>query len=334
MIDKYNRDINYLRISITDRCNLRCAYCMPNGAEFIPMSEILTYEEIIRIVKQAAKLGIKIIKITGGEPLVRKDCASLIKMLKDIDGIEKVTMTTNGLLLAENIDDLIKAGLDAINISIDTLDPLVYKKLTGVDACDKLKALINKLSEYDIKIKLNAVSIDMVNFANKYGLSLDKNYWVDLIEIAKDYKIDVRFIEMMPIGYGKTFKTVNHDIFLNEIKKVYPNIEPDNTIHGYGPAVYYKIKGFKGSIGLISAIHGKFCDKCNRIRLSSTGQIKACLCYRENRDLKSILRSNEDDIDLKIYTALKKAIYEKPIAHIFEKESEITETDNMSKIGG
>lgn len=318
MKDSYNRDIHYMRISITDRCNLRCKYCMPSGIDKTSMKEILTYEEIIEIVKNASKIGIKYIKITGGEPLVRKGCMDLIKEIKSIPGIEKVTITTNGILLEQYLEDLIKVKIDGINISLDTLDRKQYEDITGFDKLEQVLSSIKKATQYNIPIKINAVSLPNINYHK-------------LIELTKDNPIDLRFIEMMPIGEGKNFDIFNHQQLFQSINNEYHLIK-DNSIHGYGPAVYYKINDYKGSIGFISAIHGKFCDSCNRIRLTSQGYLKTCLCYKNDMNLKEILRHNHHDQD--ILNALKQAIMNKPKAHCFEDINHITEKDDMSKIGG
>ena len=252
MIDRYGRTIDYLRISVTDRCNLRCRYCMPEGIESVPMRQILTFEEIRSVVQAAAANGIRHIKLTGGEPLVRKGLPDLVRILKAVDGIEKVTLTTNGVLLGLYLPELIGAGLDAVNISLDTTDRQKYKELTGSDELNTVMSAIHIANELDIRVKVNAVSLDL-------GEANIRN----LIEIARQDPIDVRFIEMMPIGFGKNFETVNHRDLFKKLETMYSGIMIDEREHGFGPAVYYKIPGYLGSIGLISAIHGKFCSTCN-----------------------------------------------------------------------
>lgn len=333
MKDGYGREIEYMRISITDRCNLRCQYCMPHGIDAVAMEEILTYEEILQVVKVAATLGIKYIKITGGEPLVRKGCIDLIRDIKAISGIEKVTITTNGVLLKHYMNDLIEAGIDGINVSIDTLHPQLYEKLTGFSVLNDVLETVKTLSFYHIPIKINAVSLDLKDFGKKHGIQVKNEDYIDLIELARNYQIDVRFIEMMPIGYGKQFQTMNHQEFLEILKQHYPSLTLDHQQHGYGPAVYYHVDGFQGSIGLISAIHGKFCDSCNRIRLTSQGYLKTCLCFHTGSDLREILRhSSQVEKDLK--QALVESILHKPKAHCFENIEDITETNDMVSIGG
>ena len=327
--DSYGRTIEYMRISITDRCNLRCRYCMPDGAKWIPMSEILTYEEIERICREAVRIGITRFKITGGEPLVRKGCADLIRMIRQIPGTEEVTMTTNGVLLGENLEDLLAAGLDAVNISLDTSSRCNYEEITGKDKLQSVLEGIQVAVEAGIRVKINSV------------LQKDQNdaEWGQLIGLAKDQPIDVRFIEMMPIGYGKQFETIYNEDIQKKIREIYPDLEEDTRVHGNGPAIYYHIPGFKGSIGFISAIHGKFCDKCNRIRLTSQGMIKPCLCYGKSYNLKEVLRDSGEKIgteDMKrmLKQRLETAILEKPEQHCFEHLDDITEKKDMIQIGG
>ena len=322
MLDQYGRNIDYLRVSITDRCNLRCQYCMPDGVELTAMESVLTYEEIEQICEKAAKLGIKKIKVTGGEPLVRLGCADLIGKLKKIPGIEQVTLTTNGVLLGKYLDELLENGLDAVNISLDSLKRDVYHKITGRDELERVLESVEKAAASRIRVKVNAVLQRDVNGEE----------WEELILLAKKYPLDVRFIEMMPIGFGKQFEPVYNEELLRKLEERYPGLEADNRIHGNGPAIYYQIPGFKGSIGFISAIHGKFCGQCNRIRLTAQGRLKPCLCYGESVDLREALRGRSDD--MQIEKLLQSAIQKKPKQHCFEIIEEITEEAPMIGIGG
>ena len=313
MRDQYQRDIDYIRISVTDRCNLRCTYCMPEGIHLTSMSELLTFEEIVQVVGAGAELGIRHVKLTGGEPLLRRSLPTLVQMLKNIDGIEQVTMTTNGILLKEHLPALLKAGLDAVNISLDSTDR------------DTFRNAIDAACASGIRTKINAVSLNLGEEA----------IW-NLIDLAKDRPLDVRFIEMMPIGHGKDFPVYSHTKMLEQFRERYPDLTADKAMHGFGPAVYYHIPGYQGSIGLISAIHGKFCDKCNRIRLTSTGFLKGCLCYNTGADLREILRANEaeDEKRRHLTETMEAAIYAKPRAHCFESAGDVTERATMNEIGG
>ena len=250
MKDLQGRDINYMRISITDRCNLRCKYCMPDGIELLPMNEILTFEEILRVCEQAVGFGITRFKITGGEPLVRRGCADLIRKIKKLPGVEQVTMTTNGVLLSGYLDELLDVGLDSVNISLDTMNRGRFEEITGFDQLPEVLKSIDAAASSGLRVKVNAV------------LQKDKNAeeWKDILNIAEKQSIDVRFIEMMPIGKGRECDGISNDDLLREIQKQYPGVCKDDSVHGNGPAVYYHIPGFIGSVGFISAIHGVFCS--------------------------------------------------------------------------
>lgn len=345
MKDQYGRTIDYMRISITDRCNLRCRYCMPEGVELVSMEDILTYEEIERICRAAALEGIKKFKITGGEPLVRRGCIELVKKLKAIPGVEQVTLTTNGVLLEEYAVQLAEVGLDGVNISLDSLDAERYHWITGRDELNRVLQGIESALLAGLKTKINAVLQKEVN----------ETEWGALVELAKDRPLDVRFIEMMPIGYGREFRPIYNEDILQMLKEKYPQMESDTRIHGNGPAQYYRIPGFQGSIGFISAIHGKFCGNCNRIRLTSQGGLKPCLCYGESYDLRQVLRNEciepsgcrvdggrilsegtpEYEENVKgIREILREAITQKPKQHCFEQLQNITEDKRMVQIGG
>lgn len=358
MRDSFGRTIDYMRISITDRCNLRCRYCMPDGVECLPRREILSLEEIHAIGICAARLGIRHIKVTGGEPLVRKDCCELIQMLKSIPGIEKVTITTNGVLLEQYLEPLLKAGTDGINISLDTLDSSLYQKVTGVDCLESVLRVVERAAFLPIPVKINAVSIDFSTLAEGETALMEGEGGTGgledvrrLMELTRRYPVDVRFIEMMPIGYGKQFKTMNHQELLKSMHQMYPGLMEDSSAHGFGPAVYYRIPGALASVGLISAIHGKFCGDCNRIRLTSQGYLKTCLCYEDGVDLRAVLRQGldwagerghycwplspgDERIQKRLEEAICQAVAHKPSAHCFERPEMITESKNMIAIGG
>jgi len=325
MLDQYNRNIDYLRISVTDRCNLRCRYCMPDGIKLTTMAQVLTFEEITRIARAGASLGIRHVRLTGGEPLVRRGVTDLVRMLHNTDGIEEITMTTNGVLLAKYLDELIAAGLGAVNISLDSVDRETYERITGKDALEDVLAAVDAACRSGIPTKVNAVSLGLGEEAVR-----------GLIFLSKDRPLDVRFIEMMPIGYGKTFPVYSHQKLKALLQAWYPGLSEDHAVHGYGPAVYYRIPGYRGSIGLISAIHGKFCSSCNRVRLTSQGFLKSCLCYDHGADLREILRMDicDEKKDALLVETMRRAIYEKPEAHCFEEREMITECAPMSAIGG
>lgn len=325
--DKEGRSIDYLRISVTDRCNLRCCYCMPEGIKLLEMSDILSYEEIEHIVRVFAEEGISRLKVTGGEPLVRPGCPGLIKRLKSVPGIEEISITTNGILLKKNLDELKEAGLDGINISLDTLNREKYRKITGFDKLKEVLEAVDAAVDSGIRTKINTAVMK--------GINTDEI--LELARMAMDRALDVRFIEMMPIGYGSRFEYADNSYILAELKKEYPDMTGDSRRHGNGPAVYYSIPGFAGGIGFISAVSNKFCENCNRMRLTSTGVLKYCLCFEDGSELKSILRDNgmsESLKDERLREEFRRAMAKKPKEHCFEDRSRISETKEMFRIGG
>lgn len=325
MLDKFNRNIEYLRISVIDRCNLRCVYCMPEeGIECIPHEEILTYDEILKICNVVSELGIKKIKITGGEPLIRKDIVNLIRDIKNLDKIEQVTLTTNGILLYDMLDDLYDAGIDAINISLDTLERNNFKKITRRDGLEKVLKSIDKAYDLGIRVKINCLAIRDFNI----------DEIADIASFAEDRNIDVRFIELMPIGFGQKYKEIQSDEILSILENRFGKFETVTEKRGNGPAKYYRNKNLKGCIGFISAISHEFCESCNRIRLTSSGFLKLCLHYNKGIDLKEPIRNGISDEDLK--TLIHDTIWNKPLRHKFghaEGEQDI-EVKNMVQIGG
>ena len=253
MIDSSGREINYVRISVSDRCQLRCTYCMPEeGIELLSHSDMLTFDEIERLCRIFASLGINTIKITGGEPLCRKNVAQLIKNIKSIDGINEVTLTTNGLELARLWDNLCAAGLDAVNISLDTLDRELYSKITRRDRLEDVISSIRLTQQRGgIPVKINCVP-----------MMSDQLLW-DIAALAKEYPIHVRFIEMMPIGRGKQFQFISREETMQKLQEHFGSLTPVNDKLGNGPAEYYTLADFKGNIGFISALSHKFCERCN-----------------------------------------------------------------------
>lgn len=324
MIDNIGRDIDYIRISITDRCNMRCVYCMPEeGVESMRHEEILTFDEIIRIVKRLQKLGFRKVKVTGGEPLVRKGCVSLIRQIKEIPGIENITLTTNAVLLEENMAALYEAGIDGINISLDTLDRKEYESITNRDYLDRTLAGIKAAMKYpDINLKINCVPI-----------TEDTSRLIELARIAKENKIHVRFIEMMPIGLGKRFSCVREAAILEILEKEFGKAVPYEKKMGNGPGHYYAFEDFKGKIGFISAVSHKFCDKCNRVRLTSDGYLKACLQFQDGMSLRDLIRGGCTDEELD--EAIKSVLLHKPVGHHFEEvQMDEDELRLMAQIGG
>lgn len=326
MIDVCKRNIDYIRISVTDRCNLGCIYCMPvEGVKKLCHTDILTYEEIVRLCRCFTKLGINKIKITGGEPLVRKNIATLIGQIKELKGIKSVTLTTNGILLKEQMPDLIRAGLDGVNISLDTLNPLIYKKITRKDALQKVLEAIHESLQYpSLNVKINCVPLQETSNEDI----------ISIAGLAKNSRLKVRFIEMMPIGIGKNFSYFSEDKIIEVLQQAYGPLELTTTMLGNGPAHYYSLQGFEGKIGFISALSHQFCAECNRVRLTSDGFLKTCLQYAQGADLKAILRRNIDDSVLQ--QVMMETIYNKPVSHNFKQNynQEIFEQSQMHQIGG
>ena len=252
---------------------------------------------------------------------MRRRCVELISQIKALPGVEQVTMTTNGVLLSGYLDELLDAGLDAVNISLDTLDRRRFEEITGFDQLPEVLKSIDAATGSGLRVKVNAV------------LQKDKNAeeWQDILKIAEKQSIDVRFIEMMPIGKGRECDGISNDELLREIQKQYPGVCKDDSVHGNGPAVYYHIPGFSGSVGFISAIHGVFCSSCNRIRMTATGELKPCLCYRDTVSVRDAVRYGTDQ---EIREKLQEAVEMKPKQHCFDIEEDITEQHKMVQIGG
>lgn len=322
MIDGFYRKIDYIRLSVTDRCNLRCVYCMPpDGISCMDMGEILTYEELLRLSGIFASLGIRKVKITGGEPFVRRDICQLIERLKQLPGIEAVTLTTNGILAKHYLRQLKTIDIDGINFSLDTLDPKTFFKITGQNGLDTVRDTIYEALAIGIRnIKLNCVPMRGIN----------DNELPAIAALAKDNPIHVRFIEMMPIGYGKNFTVITEEEIQSALSKAYGPLLPLHGKYGNGPAHYYRIDGFQGHIGFISAMSHRFCGDCNRIRLTSDGQLKTCLFYENGLDLKKLLRSGQQDTY--IAEQIAQTISQKPAHH--DLQNEIPESKGMSQIGG
>lgn len=325
--DSYNRKINYLRVSVTDRCNMRCAYCMPpEGIKLIPHQEVLHYGEIREIVKAGALLGIKSIRLTGGEPTIRKDLSRLISMLKEVEGIEEVTLTTNALLLSKLAHEFKDAGLDRVNISLDSLKPERFSEITrGGDLKAVLEGIQAALDADLSPVKLNVVVIP--------GFNDDEIE--DMAALSIERPLHVRYIEFMPIGdqrLHKEKKYIKTAELVERLKKRYDLSGADKGA-GMGPASSYRIKGAKGTIGFISSISEHFCSTCNRLRLSSDGWLRSCLFNEKLAvDMKTPLRNGASLDDLK--ELFMKAAGIKPIGHELDTRGSLDFKRTMSQIGG
>lgn len=318
MLDRKGRNIEYLRVSLTDRCNLRCVYCMPEkGVEKKYHEDILRFEEVEKVITACAELGIRKVRFTGGEPLVMKGIDKLIRHTASMPYIDDISLTTNGILLADMAEDLKNAGLNRVNISLDTLRRDRFKSITRFGDIDKVFAAIEKcLSLNMVPVKINTVLMKGIN-DDEAG---------DFLKLTLDSPIQVRFIELMPIGEGEKYFN-ECGMKVEEIIERYPELVPVKDDGGV--ASVYKIPGSKGSVGLISPVSCKFCKDCNRIRLTSTGTIKPCLHSAEEINLKPYINDKKKLIDV-----IKDAVYNKPEEHHLETDKK-SDTDRMMyQIGG
>jgi len=326
MIDGQNRQIDYLRISLTERCNLRCRYCMPEkGVEDVGHNRVLTLEQIFRLVRVATQLGFHKVRLTGGEPLVRKNIIKLIGDIAGLPEIDDISITTNGILFADMAEKLKSAGLKRVNFSLDSLVNEKVSYITRGGQLAEVKRAIFKALELDMHpVKLNVVAIK--------GFNDDEI--LDIAQLAHDYPLHVRFIEFMPIG-DLSFYSQEKFISIDEIRaKIEQKYELSNgkDIMGSGPAKYYNIVGGQGSLGLISPISHHFCDKCNRIRLTADGRLRSCLYDSQEIDLKlALLNCNSDEQLLKLFT---KAIETKPGRHQMQEGWGSENRRKMFQIGG
>jgi len=323
LVDTYGRKINYLRISVTDRCNLRCIYCMPpEGIPSIPHADILRFEEIARIVRIAAEMGITKIRLTGGEPLVRRDIHHLVAMLTNTPGLVDIAMTTNGTLLARYAAKLKAAGLHRVNVSLDTLQPARYRTITRLgNLSDALAGIKAAQREGLLPVKINMVVIrgqnddEVVDFAKR---TLDG--W------------HVRFIEWMPLGTQRDLARngyVPTSEIRAQIEQALGTLQPSSVI-GSGPADVWRIPGASGTVGFISAISHHFCDRCNRLRMTAQGVLLPCLFAQKGIDIRTVLRSGASDARLK--ELLWQAVQRKPRGHGLAHGQ--ASTREMSRIGG
>ncbi|MBO4981203.1 MAG: GTP 3',8-cyclase MoaA [Lachnospiraceae bacterium] len=325
MTDGFGRTIDYLRISVTDKCNLRCRYCMPReGIALIPHRELLTLEEVYRVVRIMAGMGICKVRITGGEPLVRKNVTKLIKDIHGLPGMEEIAMTTNGVLLGEQVEELKAAGLTGVNISLDTLHPQTFERITGFDRHGQVMEAVEKVLEQGMKLKINCVPCR----------GLNDTELTELASLAKERPVDIRYIELMPVGCGRDFEGIPSHEILAGLEACYGKAQLSEEKRGNGPARYYDFPGFCGKVGFISPISHKFCGECNRVRLTAEGRLKLCLHYDRGLELKPLLRGGATDGDIR--HEVEEALQKKPKEHDFEHigEREGSEKRKMVQIGG
>ncbi|HWJ03173.1 MAG TPA: GTP 3',8-cyclase MoaA [Verrucomicrobiae bacterium] len=324
MQDQFERNIEYLRISITDRCNLRCSYCMPEtGVTWLSHGEILSYEEILRVIRIATTLGFAKFRITGGEPLVRKGIVPFLEQVSSVPGVKDLTLTTNGILLGGMADAIKLAGVNRVNISLDTLKPEKFHEITRGG---NLQAVLDGIHK-SLEAGLEPVKINMVVMKGFNDAELE-----DFVRLAENYPLHVRFIELMPVGASDQNRAGLITVDQMKARLGIGNLVPVREFQGAGPAQHFTGGGLKGSIGFISAISQHFCSQCNRIRLTADGMLKPCLHSRTDFDLRSLLRGGASEEEIK--QAMQNVVYEKPSRHNMTLEGWEGRTRVMSQIGG
>ena len=327
LTDMFARSISYLRISLTDHCNLRCQYCSPQEGQVVKLAneELLRYEEILRVVRIAVLLGIEKVRLTGGEPLVRREVLTFIQALAKIPGLTDIRLTTNGVLLADYAEALQKAGISKLNISLDTLRPERFHQITGVDAFARVWAGISKARELGFfPIKLNIVALKGVN----------DDEFVDFARLTLTEPLHIRFIEFMPIGASTLWDKGKYISSQEIMKLIKPlgTLEPVPARRMDGPARIYRLAGAVGSVGFISPISHHFCDRCNRLRLTSEGRLRSCLLSDQETDLKERLRNGANDEEIR--ELIVATILNKPKGHNISPEGGGNCHGQMSRIGG
>ena len=328
LIDNHGRPINYLRLAVTDRCNLRCFYCMPEeGIQYLPKPHLLSYEEMLRLVGILAEMGISKVRITGGEPFLRRDIMPFLWKVSEIEGINKINVTTNGVLTAPLVPELKKLGINSVNLSLDSLDRQRFYEITRRDEFPKVWQTLEALLEHDIPVKINTVVMSGKN---------DEDI-LSMVELARDKNVSVRFIEEMPFnGAGLRPEQIqdfwSYKKIIDLIRSVYPEIyritdEANSTSYNY------QIPNFQGSIGVIAAFSRTFCGTCNRIRVTPTGVFKTCLYDDGVFNVRDMMRQKLSDTEMKL---LISEALQKRAADGFEAEKnrKSVVSESMTTIGG
>lgn len=328
LIDRYGRHLTYLRVSVTDRCNLRCRYCMPRiNFSLLPHDKILTYEEILKACSAFAAIGITKVRLTGGEPLVRRDLIKLAERLTEINGLEEICITTNGVLLEKYADALFKTGIRHINISLDSMNPDRFAYITGFNLFEQVWRGIKKALEKGFSpIKINSVIIKGIN----------DNEINDLAGLSLKYPVQIRFIEFMPFGHDifwNPARFVSCDKIRDQIEHTFGKLRPlPSKSQSAGPASVYALDNCAGTVGFIGALSHRFCKSCNRLRLTAEGRLRLCLFSDEEVDIKKALRQGQNEEDLALF--FHRAILNKPKELKFSKKEKLSCTRSMSSIGG
>lgn len=341
LVDNFSRTISYLRLSLTDRCNLRCIYCMPEQGEgegcqlkngkVLHCHDLLSYEELLRVVRLSVSLGMNKLRLTGGEPLVRKGVLDFIGRLSEIDGLEEVRLTTNGVLLHDYAESLYTSGIRQLNISLDSMRPERFARITGKDLFDRVWQGIGTARDLGFRIKINVVAMKGIN----------DDEFLDFVELALNEPYTVRFIEFMPVGEKSSWQREQF-IRAEDIKKMVVGLGefiPYQKGKFDGPARMYRLQGRdgrQGNIGFISPISHHFCDQCNRLRLTSEGRLRSCLLNDKETDIKALMRQGISDAELA--GVIRDTVLDKPKGHGLRERLEAGGTMNcpgqMSRIGG
>ncbi len=323
LVDNFNRKINYLRVSVTDKCNLRCLYCMPEeGIKLLSHGKILTLEELFFFIKTSVNLGINKVRITGGEPLLRKNILFLIESVSNLKKLKDISITTNGVLLEEFADDLKNSGINRINISLDTLDRKKFKFISRRDYFDNVVRGIKK----SVETGFNPVKVNIVAIKN-----FNDSEVCDFVKFGIENNVEIRFIEFMPFGDKEHLRFISKDEIIQSIKRRF-DIVPCESGSG-GPAKMFLIKGYNSKVGFISPMTEHFCSSCNRIRLTCDGKIKTCLFAENNYDIFKDIKKGDPDI---LRNRLINIIREKPAKHkVALKDYKFKKCQNeMRVIGG
>lgn len=324
LTDNHGRPVNYLRLAVTDRCNLRCFYCMPaHGLEWLERKELMTWEEMLFVCSALVKMGIEKIRLTGGEPFARRNFINFLEELSKLEGLKEITLTTNGVLTKPYIPRLKELGIKSVNLSLDTLDRERFAGITRRDELPKVLHTLHELLRHDIQVKINAVVMEGRNTEDI----------IPLVELTKDLPVSVRFIEEMPFNGNGTYQGLSWDYvrILNTIKGRFPGIEKV-TDPQYSTSYNYSIPGYQGTVGIIAAYTRSFCGTCNRIRITPQGVLKTCLYDDGVMNIKDLVRVGSDTVAIQeaITSAIKKKVKDGWEAE--RNRSAISES--MAAIGG
>lgn len=325
IFDNHNRPITYLRLAVTDRCNLRCFYCMPEeGIRYLPKHQVLTFEEMERVVQILARLGVQKVRITGGEPFVRSGLMNFLHRLAAVEGLNDLSLTTNGVLTVPHVADLAAMGIRSVNLSLDTLDRERFHKITRRDELPAVLNTLDALLAAGIETKINAVVMEGQNIQDL----------IPLADLTRTLPVDVRFIEEMPFnGEGSHYPVLHwtHQRIVEEIRAQFPDLQklPDPP---YSTSANYQIPGHQGTIGIIAAFSRTFCGTCNRIRLTAQGTLKTCLYDNGVLDVRALLRSGASDDELT--NAFLQAFAQRPANGFDAEQSRSTVSESMATIGG